>query len=511
MEDDVIAVIDFGGQYTHLISRRIRSLGVKTAVIPSRQLRPAELKTVKGVIFSGGPASVYEEDAPRVGIELLEGRPVLGICYGHQLLAHLFGGEVEKARVREYGRTVIQVDEGCRLFKGLPNRFMVWMSHSDHVKQLPPGFTACASTSSSTYAAICNEGKQLYGVQFHPEVSHTENGIQILANFVFNICGCIPSWKMENYVDRVVQEIAQQVGDGRVLCAVSGGIDSTVTAALVSKAVGKKLKCIFINHGLLRKKEPEQVLEALKNIVGEENVVYVDASKRFLEKLRGVADPEEKRKIIGHEFAAVFEEYSRKHGPFTHLAQGTLYPDVVESGRSVGGSAVIKTHHNVGGMPETFNLELVEPLKELYKDEVRQIAELLGLPKWLVKRHPFPGPGLAVRVIGEVTEEKLRICRDASAIVEEELEKMGLLDDVWQAFAVVGDDKATGVKGDVRSLGHVVTVRVVSSVDGMTADYVKIPYETLDRIASRITNEVEGVSWVTYAISSKPPATIEPQ
>lgn len=511
MADDTIAVVDFGGQYTHLISRRIRGIGVKAVVIPYKQLPYTGLEDVKGYVLSGGPASVYEPGSPRVELELLRGLPVLGICYGHQLLAHLFGGKVERALIREYGRTSITVDTGCRLFRGLPSRFAVWMSHSDHVRELPEGFVSSASTSSSPNAAICNEEKQIYGVQFHPEVSHTEHGTQILANFVFGICGCRPSWKMENYVERVVREIAEQVKDGRVLCAVSGGVDSTVTAALVAKAVGDRLKCLFINHGLLRKNEPEQVLEALKKIVGENNVVYVDASRRFLEKLRGITDPEEKRKIIGQEFAAVFEEYSVRHGPFTHLAQGTLYPDVVESGRSVGGSAVIKTHHNVGGMPETFKLELVEPLRELYKDEVREIAKLLGLPKWLVNRHPFPGPGLAVRVIGEVTEEKVRICREASAIVEEELDRAGLYEDVWQAFAVVGDDKATGVKGDVRSLGHVVTVRVVSSVDGMTADYVRLPYDVLDRIAIRITNEVEGVSWVTYAVSSKPPATIEPQ
>ncbi|MEM4642883.1 MAG: glutamine-hydrolyzing GMP synthase, partial [Candidatus Caldarchaeum sp.] len=356
-----------------------------------------------------------------------------------------------------------------------------------------------------------NEERNIYGVQFHPEVAHTEHGLKILQNFVFDICGCRGSWRMEDYLEKAVAEVVNVVGEGRVLCAVSGGIDSTVTAAIVSRAVGKRLKCLFVNHGLMRKNEPEKVLEILRKIVGEENIIYIDASERFLDRLRGVADPEEKRRIIGHEFAAIFEEVSKAYGPFTHLAQGTLYPDVVESGKSVGGSAVIKTHHNVGGMPQDFGMKLVEPLRELYKDEVRQLAEMMGLPRWLVKRHPFPGPGLAVRIIGEVTEEKLEICREASAIVEEELEKAGLLDEVWQAFAVVGDDKATGVKGDRRSLGYIVTVRVVSSVDGMTADYVKLPYTVLDKIASRIANEVDKVSWVTYAVSSKPPATIEPQ
>lgn len=511
MEQDSVAVVDFGGQYAHLISRRIRSIGVKTLVVPFNRFNEFDVDSVKGLILSGGPASVYEENAPKIDFSRVVGKPVLGICYGHQLVAHAFGGEVRRAQTREYGRTVLEVRGECSLFKGVPKKFMVWMSHSDHVERLPDMFVTAASTASSPHAAVCDESRKIYGVQFHPEVSHTEHGLRILSNFVFEICGCKASWKMENYVEKVVVDIAEQVGDGRVLCAVSGGVDSTVTAALVSKAVGDRLKCLFVNHGLLRKNEAEKVLEALTNIVGPRNIIYVDASQRFLEKLRGVKDPEEKRKIIGKEFAEVFNEISMRHGPFTHLAQGTLYPDVVESGKSVGGSAVIKTHHNVGGLPETFEMKLVEPLRELYKDEVREIAKILGLPKWLVNRHPFPGPGLAVRIIGEVTEEKLRICRDASAIVEEELEKAGLLDDVWQAFAIVGDDKATGVKGDQRSIGYVVTVRVVWSVDGMTADYVRLPYEVLDKIASRITNELENVAWVTYAVSSKPPATIEPQ
>lgn len=509
--EDAIAVVDFGGQYTHLISRRIRSIGVKTHVIPHNMLPQTDISIYRGVVFSGGPASVYENNAPTVDMAKLRGKPVLGICYGHQLIAYLLGGEVRRERAREYGRTELFLKHGCRLFRGLPDRFMVWMSHGDHVEKIPQGFETAASTTTSPHAAICNEERNIYGVQFHPEVAHTEHGLKILQNFVFDICGCRGSWRMEDYLEKAVAEVVNLVGEGRVLCAVSGGIDSTVTAAIVSRAVGKRLKCLFVNHGLMRKNEPEKVLEILRKIVGEENIIYIDASKRFLDRLRGVADPEEKRRIIGHEFAAIFEEVSKAYGPFTHLAQGTLYPDVVESGKSVGGSAVIKTHHNVGGMPQDFGMKLVEPLRELYKDEVRQLAEIMGLPRWLVKRHPFPGPGLAVRIIGEVTEEKLEICREASAIVEEELEKAGLLEEVWQAFAVVGDDKATGVKGDRRSLGYIVTVRVVSSVDGMTADYVKLPYTVLDKIASRIANEVDKVSWVTYAVSSKPPATIEPQ
>ncbi len=507
---DEIVVIDFGGQYTHLISRRVRELGVKTRVIPYEVFPQLDEVKVKGYILSGGPASVYQPNAPRIDLSYVN-KPVLGICYGHQLLAHHFGGLVKRSPKRELGRMELYIVEPCELFKGLPERFNVWMSHTDHVEKLPTGFKTAAATETSPHAAIYNAEKKLYGLQFHPEVVHTEHGQQILRNFVIDICGCSPTWKMENYVDALVKEVAEVVGEGKVLCAVSGGVDSTVTAAIVYKAVGNRLKCLFVNHGLLRHNEPEDVLSILENIVGKNNVIYVDASARFLERLKGVKDPEEKRKIIGSEFAAIFEEVSEKYGPFTHLAQGTLYPDVVESGRSIGGSAIIKTHHNVGGLPKLQGLKVVEPLRELYKDEVRRLAEILNLPRQVVQRHPFPGPGLAVRIIGEITPEKLEICRRASAIVEEELEAAGLLDDVWQAFAFVGDDKATGVKGDQRSYGYIVTVRAVTSVDGMTADWAPLPYHVLDKISRRITNELDNVTWVTYAISSKPPSTIEPQ
>ncbi|MEM2096033.1 MAG: glutamine-hydrolyzing GMP synthase [Candidatus Caldarchaeum sp.] len=510
--DDVIAVVDFGGQYTHLISRRIRELGVKTEVVPHAAAGERSFSNnVKGFVLSGGPASVYDLNAPRISFEQIGGKPILGICYGHQLIAHHFTGLVKKASKREYGRVELRIVEDCELFKGLPRRFNVWMSHSDFVEKLPPGFRTAASTETSPHSAICDSSGKIFGLQFHPEVAHTEHGLQILRNFVIDVCGCKQTWRMEDYIDRAVRLVADEVGGGRVLCAVSGGVDSTVAAAIVSKAVGDRLKCLFVNHGLLRNREPERVLDILRKTVGENNVIYVDAIDRFLEKLKGVADPEEKRRIVGAEFAAIFEEVSSKHGPFTHLAQGTLYPDVVESGRSVGGSAVIKTHHNVGGLPPNLGMKVVEPLRELYKDEVRKLARILGLPEWVVRRHPFPGPGLAVRVVGEVTREKLEICRKASEIVEEELEKEGLIDDVWQAFAFVGDDKATGVKGDQRSYGYIATVRVVTSVDGMTADWARLPHEVLDKIARRIVNEVENVAWVAYAISSKPPATIEPQ
>ena len=471
----------------------------------------AGMREVKGFILSGGPASVYEDGAPAVDFGKLGGRPVLGICYGHQLLAWAFGGAVSKAARREYGRTVIRLDNTCELFNGLPKSLTVWMSHSDNVEKPPEGFKTAASTESSPHAAIYDSGRRVYGIQFHPEVHHTEKGVEILRNFVIGICGCRPSWSMESYLEKAVREVAEAVGDGKVLCAVSGGVDSTVTAAIVSRAVGARLKCLFVNHGLLRKNEAEEVLAVLKKVVGDESLIYVDASQRFLSKLKGVKDPEEKRKIIGAEFAAIFEEVSRLHGPFTHLAQGTLYPDVVESGRSVGGSAVIKTHHNVGGLPENLGLRVVEPLRELYKDEVRRLARVLGLPEKIVRRQPFPGPGLAVRIIGEVTEDKLRVCREASAIVEEEVSAAGLGDEIWQCFAVVGDDMATGVKGDRRSVGYIVTVRAVTSTDGMTADWARLPHELLDRIGRRIANEVENVTWVTYAITSKPPSTIEPQ
>jgi GMP synthase (glutamine-hydrolysing) len=384
------------------------------------------------------------------------------------------------------------------------------MSHWDAVKLLPEGFNVIAHTENCPIAAAKNIKKKLYGVQFHPEVTHMPQGIEILKNFVFEICGCKPTWTMESFIEKTINEIRKDVGKDKVLCALSGGVDSSTAAVLVHKAVGNQLTCIFVDHGLLRKNEPEYVLKIFRDTF-KMNLVSIDASRRFLNKLKGVRDPEKKRKIIGEEFIRVFTEEGKKLGIFQWLVQGTLYPDVIESAKTGGPASRIKTHHNVAGLPRWITFKLLEPLRQLYKDEVRRVAELIGIPEEIIKRHPFPGPGLAVRIIGEVTLEKIRICREADAIVEDELRKAGLYDKVWQAFAVVGDDKAVGVLGDERKYGHIVSVRVVESVDAMTADWCRLPYDVLERISNRITNEVIGVTWVTYAISSKPPATIEPQ
>jgi len=506
---DKIAVVDFGGQYTHLIARRIRELGVYSEVVPPTvSLEDLRRGGFKGVVLSGGPRSVYEEGAPHVdGRILTSGLPVLGICYGHQLMAYLLGGKVARAPKREYGRTLMRIVDEDDILAGLGPEQVVWMSHRDAVVKPPRGFRVLAFTDGSPVAAMRHERMPLYGVQFHPEVSHTPAGMDVLGNFLFRVCGCRASWQPEEQIPAIVEQIRRRVGEAKVLCAVSGGVDSLTTATLVRMAIGDRAIAAFIDHGLLREGERERVLRLLEKL--GLNYIFVDASEEFLARLRGVRDPEAKRKVVGRVFMEVLERVAREVGA-EWLAQGTIYPDRVESGRAGFGKSVIKSHHNVGGLPERVGLKLLEPLGDFYKDEVRRIARKLGLPEEVIRQHPFPGPGLAVRVIGEVTEEKLRIARRAGRIVEEELRRAGLYDKVWQAFAVVGDDRWVGVMGDERREGHIVIVRVVESVDGMTADWSRIPHDVLERISNRITSEVEGVSMVAYAITSKPPSTIEP-
>jgi GMP synthase (glutamine-hydrolysing) len=506
-----IAVLDFGGQYAHLICRRVRGLGAYAALLP-HDTKYTDLKKrgAAGIILSGGPASVYSDGAPSVDPGMFRGDvPLLGICYGYQLVVVANGGEVAKAERREYGRTNVTVLAGGGLLDSMEGEnFACWMSHSDSAVRIPATLEVLASSESSPYAAVRVAGASQYGVQFHPEVSHTQNGKAMLSNFVYGVCRAEKNWNMRDFLDDSVRTLS--LLEGNVLCAVSGGVDSSVTAALLSRAIGPRLTCVFIETGLLRQGEGDRVRKFLGLELGV-RVEIVDASERFLGALRGVRDPEKKRMIVGRTFADVFEEFAGKNGPFNHLGQGTLYPDVIESGRSAGPASLIKTHHNVGGLPPDLSMSVVEPLRELYKDEVRELGILLGLPGEVVERHPFPGPGLAVRVVGEVTKEKLRVCREASEIVEEELRRARLYQKVWQAFAYVGDDEVTGVLGDERRLGHQVTVKVVESLDAMTADWSRLDPGVLERISSRITNEVAGVVAVSYAISSKPPATIEPQ
>lgn len=506
---DRIIVLDFGSQYSHLICRRIREFSVYAELVPYdtpleklRQLNP------KGIIFSGGPSSVYNKDAPRPDSQIFKLKlPLLGICYGHQLIVDNFGGSVKRAN-KEYGHSVLTIDNGSDLLAGVGGSVRAWMSHGDEAEKIPNNFEIIGHTERSHAAAIANKQQSIYGIQFHPEVVHTENGIQILKNFVLKICGAKQDWTMENFVESTVKEISKI--DGNVLCGVSGGIDSTVAALLIHKAIGNRLKCVFVDNGLLRLDEEREIEKMFRDNFAV-NFTAINAKKQFLDKLRGVTDPEEKRKIVGEGFVRIFTEFAQKNGPFKWLAQGTLYPDVIESGVSKGPAAVIKTHHNVGGLPDWLELQILEPLRDLYKDEVRKVASILGVPRRLLMRHPFPGPGLAVRIIGEVTEKKLRIAKLASKIVEEELEAAGWYDKVWQAYASVGDDKAVGVVGDERKYGHIVMVRVVESLDAMTADWSRLPHDLLAKISNRITNEVEDVTWVSYVVSSKPPATIEPQ
>ena len=506
---DKIVVLDFGSQYSHLICRRIRDFSVYAELVPY-DISLDELKKInpKGIIFSGGPSSVYNSDAPLPENAIFNLKlPLLGICYGHQLIVNNFGGKVKRAN-KEYGSSLLSIDNDSDLLSEIGESVRAWMSHGDEAEQVPSGFKIIGHTESAKAAAIANIEQSIYGIQFHPEVVHTEQGTEILKNFVLKICGAKQEWTMDAFIENTVKKISEI--DGNVLCGVSGGIDSTVAALLIHKAIGDRLKCVFVDNGLLRLNEESEIEEMFKNNF-KVNFTPIYSVERFLERLKGITDPEVKRKIVGEEFIAIFSEFAEKNGPFKWLAQGTLYPDVIESGVSKGPASVIKSHHNVGGLPDWLKLEILEPLRELYKDEVRRVAKILQVPQKLIVRHPFPGPGLSVRIIGEVTPKKLEIAKVASKIVEDELTEAGLYDKVWQAYASVGDDKAVGVVGDERKYGNIVMIRVVDSIDAMTADWTRLPHGLLEKMSNRITNEIEDVTWVTYTISSKPPATIEPQ
>jgi GMP synthase (glutamine-hydrolysing) len=511
-----ILILDFGSQYTMLIARRVRELKVYSEIHPYnvglsfiREFRPS------GIILSGGPASVYDEGAPSLPAEVLAlGIPVLGICYGMQLLASLLGGRVGKSTEREYGIANIRGEWGDPLFLGIDEfrhnmTIQVWMSHGDRIEELPKGFTSIARSGNSPVAAMSSHDKTLYGVQFHPEVAHTPKGKEILSNFLFRVCGLAPTWTMHSFVETSIRKIRETVGSENVVLGLSGGVDSSVAAVLLHRALGNRLTCIFVNNGLLRKGEAEEVLETFRSGIGL-HLEYVEAEERFLAALDGVEDPERKRKIIGELFVRVFEEAAGKiPGGVGFLGQGTLYPDVIESVSFKGPSAVIKSHHNVGGLPEKMHLKLVEPLRELFKDEVRELGRELSVPDPILERQPFPGPGLAVRIVGPVTPERLRILREADAIVDEEVREAGLYESIWQSFAVLLPIKTVGVMGDFRTYENVAAIRAVQSQDGMTADWVRLPYDLLQRISTRIINEVKGVNRVVYDVSSKPPSTIE--
>lgn len=509
MDNELILVLDFGSQYTQLITRRVRELGVYSEIRPFnlslekiRQLQPA------GIILSGGPASVYAARAPLPDAGIFElGLPILGICYGLQVMAHLLAGKVNPASQREYGQAELIIDQAGLLFDTIANGISVWMSHGDRLEQLPRHFQILAHTPNAPIAAICEPSKKLFGLQFHPEVAHTQQGNEILANFVKKICGCSGQWSPHSFTERTIQAIKQQVGQRQAICALSGGVDSSVAANLVAQAIGEQLTCIFVDTGLLRKNEAEEVRQFFSG--AQFQLKFVDARKRFLNKLAGVIDPELKRRIIGNEFIFIFEEEAKKLGQVDFLVQGTLYPDVIESVSTHGPSASIKSHHNVGGLPEKMGLSLIEPLRELFKDEVRQVGRELGIPEYIIGRHPFPGPGLAVRILGQVTEARVRLLQEVDAIFIAELRQAALYDKIWQAFAVLLPVQSVGVMGDERTYENVIALRAVTSVDGMTADWARIPDQVLARISNRIINEVKGVNRAVYDISSKPPSTIE--
>jgi len=509
LKEETIIILDFGSQYTHLIARRIRESKVFCQILPfNADPDLFRHKNLKGIVLSGGPASIYDKNAPICDKRIFElNLPILGICYGLQLLAYLFKGKIERSKSREYGKALIKIEDRKDLFKGFKNKLSVWMSHGDFVSKLPKGYKRLASSENIPFAAIKNPEKKIFGVQFHPEVFHTRNGIKIIQNFLYHICGCKGWWTPKSFIKTATKQIKEKVKTGKVILGLSGGVDSSVCAVLVNKAIGKQLNCIFIDNGLLRKNEASEVKEAFKGF--EMKIVFVDASERFLSPLKGIIEPEEKRRIIGRTFIEVFEEEAKKIGQVEFLAQGTLYPDVIESTSFKGPSATIKTHHNVGGLPEQMNLELIEPLRELFKDEVRKIGKELKLPEKIIQRHPFPGPGLAVRIIGEVTRERLDILRDADEIFIQELKSSRYYHKVWQAFCVLLPVQTVGVMGDERTYENVIALRAVTSLDGMTADWAHLPYNLVGRISNRIINEVKGINRVVYDTSSKPPATIE--
>ncbi|MEM2866389.1 MAG: glutamine-hydrolyzing GMP synthase [Candidatus Hadarchaeales archaeon] len=506
-KEDTILVLDFGGQYSHLIRRRIREEGVQAELVPP-DISPEEILSrqgVKGIVLSGGPSSIYEKDAPRCDRRILDlGIPLLGICYGHQLLAHYLGGRVERAKKREYGLTEVLIDRRAGILRGHGRVEKVWASHGDTVFSLPRELEVLAHTENCPVAAFRHRSKPIYGIQWHPEVTHTPKGKLLLRNFLFEVCGCRPTWTPQNFIEACIREIREKVGKGRCIIALSGGVDSSTAAVLAARAIGRRLTAVFVDHGFMRKGEPEEIARTFSRF--KLSLICLNERKRFLEKLKGVTEPELKRKIIGEEFIRVFEEVAEKVKA-EYLIQGTIYPDRIESGTRKH-SEKIKTHHNVGGLPSKIRFKgIVEPLRDLYKDEVRRVARALGIPRQIVERQPFPGPGLAIRMVGEVTEEKLELLREADEIVREEIEREGLKP--WQYFAVLLDTRSTGVKGDSRAYGYTLAVRAVESTDGMTASYAKLPHPLLERISTRITNELPAINRVVYDITHKPPATIE--